>query len=163
MTVAIVLAIYGRPRTTLATLRRYQRQTVPMEIVAVGTTDEDKGTAERAGVHFVQHANLPLSDKYQAGINYVRDHLDVEAIMTGGSDSWVSDDWCATGLQYMQKNGWDSVGKSVFYVMSLDTHEILYRGYLPQRAAEPDGNGRMVTRDALDTKLGWHLYPTRRG
>lgn len=155
--VVAVLAIHRRPKITLLTLDRLKRQTVPIEIVVSGDSDMECRIAHEAGVHYVEHPNLPLSNKYQAAVSFAK-QLKPDAIMTTGSDSWLSDEWCRVGLEEMSENGWDAVGKNSFACMNLETREIVERAYLPPRTSVPDGNGRMVTAEGMG-KLGWVLYP----
>jgi hypothetical protein len=158
MKVAAVLAIHRRPEITLVTLERLKRQTVPIEICVAGDSEIELTVAQQAGVHYVEHENLPLAAKYQAAVNLART-LNPDAIVTTGSDSWFSDNWCEVVLEELAKNNWDAAAKNKFAAMWLDEEiEIVERSYGPNRASIPDGNGRMVTAAGLD-KMDWQLYP----
>jgi hypothetical protein len=157
MKVVAVLAIHRREEITRLTLERLKRQTVDLEIAVAGDSEIEVELAREAGVHYVEHPNLPLAAKYQAAVNLART-LSPDAIVTTGSDSWISDNWCEVALEEMLKHGWDSVGKNEFAAMNLDTMEIVERRYKSNRADKPDGNGRMVLAKGME-KLGWQLYP----
>jgi hypothetical protein len=157
MKVAIVLAIHRRRPITLLTLERYKKQTIPVQVVAVGDSDFERKIADDAGVHYVERDNLPLAAKYQAGVEYARS-LNPDAVMTGGSDSWVTYDWCQAGMSFINNMDAEVVGKSIFAACNLDTMEVVERGYKPPAEEVPDGNGRMVSKGGLD-KMEWVLYP----
>jgi hypothetical protein len=159
--IVAVLAIHfdtpAREAITRLTCERLLWQTVPINVVVVGDSDAEYRMAKETGCLYVQHKNLPLSEKYQAGIDYAR-KLNPLAIVTTGSDSWLTDDYCRIGYDYMMRNHLDVTGKSVFNVLNVETGEVIARGYQGSRASEPDGNGRMITAAGMD-KLNWKLYP----
>lgn len=157
-----MLAIHRRPLITSISLERFKRQRgIDLDIVVAGDSEIEQDIAELAGAYYVEHENLPLAAKYQAAVARARE-LNPDYIVTLGSDSWISDDWCRIGIEEMASNGWDAVGKNAFAVLNLDTWEIIERAYMPPRLSIPDGNGRMVSAKGME-KLGWVLYPDYQG
>lgn len=157
MKTVVVLAIHRRPKITLATLQWLKNLPQHPEIVCVGDSDVERAIAKKAGVHYVEHGNFPLTAKYQAGVSYARS-LKPDFLLTAGSDSWITPAWIAEAITFLGKTGADVTGKSIFAIWNLDETRIIFRGYPAWREREPDGNGRILTAAAMD-KLGWVLYP----
>jgi hypothetical protein len=152
------MAIYQRPLITMKTIELLKQQTHPLfKIVLVGSTNLDKTTAIKTGVDFLQYENKPLSNKWQAGIEYAR-QFDPDAILINGSDSWLSTNWCSVTKKYIEK-GFDMVGKTQFYSCRLDpgqTIMVISKEYKYRK--DPVGAGRLISKKILD-KMQWKLFP----
>lgn len=153
------MAIYKRPLITIKTLELLKRHIHPFErIIAVGSCNTDKQTANKAIVDYTEYKNFPVSEKWQHGI-YCAQQYDPDAIMICGSDAWLSTNWCMLGKEYV-KDGYDIVGKKDFYTCYLAPNSklsIIGRTYRTRK--DPVGSGRLISRNILD-KLNWQLYPT---
>ncbi len=157
MKIVCVIPIYERQSVTLATLELFKKQTCPIhEIIVVGSTATDEMTASKAGVTFVYHANDPLSDKVQCGINAARKRAP-DAVLTSGSDSWPTSTLCEVLTSYIEK-GADLVGKIHSYSCKANPGEILeVLSHSYKFRKDPIGGGRMLSRKALDA-LNWKVY-----
>lgn len=157
-TVAIV-PTYRRPEITTAVVRNLFEQTVPIDIVVVGSERQDREAAMEAGALYVEHDNAPLSYKIQAGVNMARE-LNPDAIMTCGSDDWLSANWIETLGPYLEN--YEIVGSGAAYllrILSVDIVQLVrltaYTG--TSRYGEPIGTGRLISKRTLDG-LDWQLY-----
>jgi len=156
--VVCIMAIHERAPITIESIKMLQRQTVPLDIVLVGSKPEDQRVAEETNCFFyIKHHNSPLGAKHQAGVNIARD-LGADVLMTTGSDTWITPNWLEMALPYLEKFG--AVGKSQWYAMRLRSSnlEIISRQYAPCRAHEPVGVGRLICREVLD-EIDWQIYP----
>lgn len=156
--VVCVMAIHERTSITVESIKMLQQQTVPMDIVLVGSHAIDREVAEETGCFFyVKHYNKPLGAKHQAGVDIARD-LGADVLMTSGSDTWITPNWLELALPHLEKFG--AVGKSQWYAMHLQSNrlEIISRQYGSHRIHEPVGVGRLISRKVLD-KVDWQIYP----
>lgn len=155
--VVCVMAIYGRAPIAIESIKMLQRQTVPLDIVLVGSGKTEQRIAERTGCHFyIRRPNSPLGAKHQAGVDLARD-LGADVLMTTGSDTWITPNWLKVALPYLEKYG--AVGKSQWYAMHLQPRklEIISRQYAPHRAREAVGVGRLIHREVLN-EIDWQVY-----
>jgi glycosyltransferase involved in cell wall biosynthesis len=157
MKTVCVIPIYERQAITLATLELFKNQTLPLhEIIVVGSTPNDKLTASKAGVTYVQAPNKPLSNKVQCGIDEARKR-NPDAILTSGSDSWPTSNFYETLSRYVEE-GADLVGKIHSYSCKAnpgEALEVLSHSYICRK--DPIGGGRILSRKALEA-LNWKVY-----
>lgn len=158
--IVCVMATHGRAGITTETIKMLQKQTHPLEILIVGSSESDKKVAVEHGCHYYNCKNRPLGDKWQNGIKKAKD-LNPDAVMICGSDSWVSSGWCQNALLFL-KSGFDLVGVNVFYACRVYPNEkvkIIKRGYQGLRVNMPMGTGRMFSKRILN-KMQWQLFST---
>jgi hypothetical protein len=117
MKIACVIATYKRYFLTLNTIKMLKQQTVPLNIIVVGSNNQDKKLSNIRGCHYIQYKNDPLGEKWQAGVNFAKT-LNPDALLICGSDNWLVPSWSATCLKYINE-GYDLVGKSVFEVCNI--------------------------------------------
>jgi len=152
------LPIYKRKGLVVETLYRLKSQTQALDrIVAVGSCQEDKETAEQCGVDYISFSNQPLSTKIQQAVIYLR-RFKPDGIMGIGSDDWPTANWVEELSPYLEK--FDVVGTDRLYFCRHGSRpvELIQYRYPPPRYGEPMGVGRLVSRRILD-KLKWRLYP----
>lgn len=160
--VVAVMAVLGRTLVLRETVRLLRLQAEVPEIVIVGSTQEDKDNAKRLECRYVEHANQPLSEKYQAGISFART-LKPEYLLIEGSDSWLSSTWIAFYLHKLETNqSIGLVGQSGGITITIDKkpYPAYERRYLKQHRVDPVGPGRIYKANALD-KINWKLYPDK--
>jgi len=157
MKIVCVIPIYERSAIAVETLKLFKQQSFPLyEIIAVGSTPNDKITAEKAGVTFLEYANAPLSNKVQYGIDSARER-EPDAILTTGSDSWPTNSFCEMMAGHLDQ-GVDLVGKTRSYSCKVNPKqplEILEHTY--KRRKDPIGGGRLLSKKALDL-IDWQVY-----
>jgi len=69
-----------------ADLRESMADRLTLELVCVGSEgDVSRTAAEAAGAHYLEHDNLPLGAKFNAGLTLARS-LETEAVLIAGSD-----------------------------------------------------------------------------
>jgi len=156
--IVCVMATYKRETITEETLKMLKKQSVPIDVVVVGSSSSDKEVAKKCGCIYVNHDNKPLSQKWQAGIDKSRE-LSPDAVMVCGSDSWLSSNWCELIYPYTTK--FDLVGVNNFYACKAYPKEkmkIIHRRYKGSRRNFPVGSGRMFSKKILD-KVNWNIYP----
>ncbi len=157
MKIVCVMPIYERSEIAVETLKLFKQQSLPLyEIIAVGSTPNDRITAEKAGVTFLEYANKPLSNKVQYGIDAARER-EPDAILTTGSDSWPTNSFCEILAGHLEQ-GADLVGKTRSYSCKVNPKqslEVLEHTY--KRRKDPIGGGRLLSKKALDL-IDWQVY-----
>lgn len=157
MKIICIMAAYKRAGITLQTLELLKKQTYPLhKIIIVGSDRVDGVVAQKAGLDCIFHKNQPLSDKWQAGVDYAR-QFNPDAIMICGSDSWLSINWCETARKHL--NDFDMFGTKNFYTCYLvpgKRVKIIGRAYRTRK--DPAGSGRIISSEILD-KIDWQMYP----
>jgi len=158
--IVCVMAAHRREKITTKTIQRLHRQQHKLDdIVLIGDSKIEKNVAKKTGCKYVTYHNTPLSDKWQAGVDYAR-KLKPDAIMICGSDSWHTNNWtkrCATLIS----KGFDLVGTTFFYTCKSYPNKelrIVARRYVGKRAVEPVGSGRIISSRILD-EFDWQLFP----
>jgi len=155
-----IMAAHRREKITIKSIERLRRQNYEInEIVVVGDSSIEQMVAQKTGCKYVSHANMPLSDKWQAGVDYAK-NLSADAIMICGSDSWYTNNWikrCAKSIN----QGFDLVGTVFFHTCKAYPNQklrIIQRRYVGRRAQEPVGGGRVISARILN-KFNWKLFP----
>jgi len=158
--IVCVMAAHGRGRITKKSIERLRRQKYQLnDIVLVGDSNLEKKVAHKTNSRYVNHDNMPLSDKWQSGVDYART-LKPDAIMICGSDSWHTNNWTLRCAKLIDK-GSDLVGTTFFHTCKAYPNEklrIVQRRYVGKRAMEPVGSGRIISARILD-ELDWELFP----
>lgn len=158
--IVCVMAAHEREKITIKSIKRLQRQKYKLsDIVLVGDSELEKNIAKKTDCLYVNHNNMPLSDKWQSGVNYTRT-LKPDAIMICGSDSWHTNNWTKRIVPLINK-GADLVGTTFFHTCKAypdQKLEIVQRRYVGKRSLEPIGSGRVISAKILD-KFNWKLFP----
>jgi glycosyltransferase involved in cell wall biosynthesis len=159
-----VIPIYGRTCVTAETVARLYRQTIPVEVILVGSLDEDRQLADLLNVHYIHSENAPLGAKTQRGVDRARE-LGADILMCCGSDDWVSYDWCEFFLQKFLEGYNFTATLNAYFIkcMSGRSFEVRWRKAYEgtYREGEPIGPGRMISKELLD-RVDWKLYPPER-
>lgn len=157
MDIICVMATYKRPGITKRTIELLQQQTYPLsKIVLIGSERLDGEIALRTGCDFVLHKNLPLSNKWQYGMDYAR-QFEPDAILINGSDSWLSVNWCEISKRYIEE-GFYLTGRNKFNTCQINSNqplEIISRTYTTRK--DPIGAGRLISSEVLDL-LDWQWF-----
>lgn len=158
--VVAVIPIHQRAQAAIETVCMLRHQTISVTPILVGDSEIDAQTAKRVGCEYIQYPNQPLSSKWQVGIRRAGDLN--KAVLIIGSDTWLTPTWCEVGLCKMRE-GYHVVGRNDFYIMHLgrDGLEIIHRGYIGNRAKQPAGIGRMISRKGM-RELNWVLFRERK-
>lgn len=176
---AILTAIHGRHALAVAMLQHTAARAVAVSdvgkvrIFAVLSPEDEQALGpicRRLGVSYIVQANSPLSLKWQSGITHIKiTYPAVEAIMTLGSDDFISDDYlrmCFDLLANKTSMGW---GLESVHVLDRKTGRLgrwtcknIPRPKLPQMKllrplAIPAGAGRVYTAELL-SRVGWCLW-----
>ena len=153
----IVLGHYQR-------LRRQLEGELDLQLLAVGSEGhQSRQLCETLGFRYVEHANSPLSLKWNAGVQAAR-ALDPDALVIIGSDDLLSDGLLRNYVLKLEQ-GFDFFGFCDLHFLDLATARLGYwRGYQASTDAvavdSPVGCGRCFSRDLLN-KTGWRLWPRR--
>lgn len=162
MRIVGMMPMHGREKITAATIRVAQKQTLPLErLVVVGQTPSERKVAAQCGVDFFEYKNIPLFEKFQAGLSHLR-QFEPDAVILWPSDCWLSPKWLEIAAGYIKSEGAALVGKPVFHVCLANKNSKLLirpRSYRigGHRWPEPAGGGRVFSREVLD-KLDWKLF-----
>ncbi len=163
MKLAVVTALWGRPRTSaimldsLALQKERLADRLDLEVVAVGSEGEwSAWLAESSGAYYTSCENKPLGRKWQTALARARrEHPD--AVLVLGSDNIVNDALFDAYAAHLD-NGYD-------YVALMDAHQynvfhrtlIHWPGYEGKRRGEPIGSGRCFSRALLD-RMKWQIW-----
>jgi hypothetical protein len=163
----IVSCIYKRMDISTFCIKRWSEYKHIHKIIVVYSLDEDfQRIKDLPNVHFVKHANNPLSLKYQKGVSEAK-QFNADAIMILGSDDIVSQEYIDKAHDCLNK-GYQFIGikswlNSCFYKNNFIYTQTTYR-YRP--LGDGIGAGRIISKYLLD-KCRWNLYvfsrPANRG
>ena len=127
-----------------------------IEVVAVGSEPGDKQICEALNYNYVQAPNNPLGGKLNYGLKACK-RLESDAVLMLGSDDILSSNVMLYYIQQLKK-GFDFVGFLDCYFMNLETKDMIYwKGYRGQRAGEPIGAWRCLSRNLLN-RLNWEAW-----
>ncbi|MCD1588718.1 hypothetical protein K7H09_22180 [Halomonas sp. IOP_14] len=131
---------------------------IDIQIVAVGSEGEvSRSICEEYGVHYLEYPNQPLSDKWQAGLNYARS-FDFDALVVLGSDDFICEDTFRFYSKQVSK-GALFLGFQDCYLHDFSSQKTIYwKGYgasneqqsQPHRVGETIGLGRVLRRELLE-------------
>lgn len=156
--VIAVIPVHGRIDLARETVSRLNRQEHKLyKIVLIGDGEQERQIAIDNNCDFIDHSNVPLSFKWQAGVDCAR-MFKPDAILILGSDNWISDNWISEGLKHI--NDYDVIGKNEIYFINIagKMHGFKWSGYLSEdRRNEPIGAGRIISKNILN-KISWQLW-----
>lgn len=153
MRLAILTAIWRRPKLSEMALRRLASMSVPgiqiVPIVAWTFEDLQEAPIDVPGIIYVEADNSPLSDKWNAGAKEAKCH-NVDALMVVGSDDFFD----ARFVEIIAKRireGADFVMPQSLYFFDTRTARCIYA------RADRVGAGRALSRRVLD-RLSFHPW-----
>ncbi|MDQ7733394.1 hypothetical protein QT231_11850 [Halomonas sp. SpR1] len=139
-------------------LRRKLSAVIDIQIIAVGSEGKiSQSICEEHDAHYIEYPNQPLSDKWQAGLDYARS-FDFDALVVLGSDDFI----CENTFRFYSKeisNGALFLGFQDCYLHDFSTQKTIYwKGYgasneqqsQPHRVGEAIGLGRVLRRELLE-------------
>jgi hypothetical protein len=153
---------------TLAIAREVALEDIVLELVAVVSPDDPGAEALvwDAGYPWeaVVHANQPLSDKWNAGMDEFAGEAyepsaNIDAVVILGSDDFVTADLFRCWAKHL-RDGWALLGvKDAYTFRPGDGRLVHYPGYGPgPRQGESLGTGRCLSRKLLQA-LEWKPWP----
>lgn len=155
------MAIHKRKEVVISTIRQLQKQTIPIEIILVGSCDADNEVAKIVNVHYFEHKNQPLGAKLQFGVDMAR-KMNPDYMLRCGSDDWLSPNWCEFLISKFKPNI-GLVGALTHYIAECTPGKPVqiswreaYKG--TERFGEPIGQGRIFDCKFLEA-LDWKLFP----
>lgn len=152
MKLIIVTGIWKRHALTAQVLRYYADLVRGFDIglVCVGSEgDASRRLAEDAGWNYLEHANAPLSQKFNAVVEATR-QFNPDAVMMTGSDDLHSARYIDNAMR-IDTSFAHMKGLRDLYFYNLLTKDCLrHNGFIGKRSAFSIGAGRVLTRPALD-------------
>lgn len=158
MKLAIVCAVFKRPELTSIVLNHYNRlkqeEGFDLQLIAVGSEGQASRTiCEEAGWHYIEHPNVPLSQKINRLFEEAKKY-DVDGVIWIGSDTLMS----KLLLDYYDLNFSDKEeyvqGITDLYFYDIPRDESLYFKYI--HTTEIIGTGRFFSKKILD-KVNWRI------
>lgn len=152
----VLTALWRRPRVAEAALRHLADLAVPgvaLTRLAVRSPEDPDPAPDVPGVAYVDHPNAPLSDKWNAGVEAIRDAAgaDLDAVMMMGSDDFVSAAYVRRAVEAVLD------GASL-----VRSEDVVFYDAATGRAARARmprmGAGRVLSRGLLDL-LDWRPWP----
>jgi len=154
-----VIPVSGREILLYHTIKRLEKQTIPVTAICCGHTESEKAVCEGAGAEFIMCSpETPLGEKWQKCVEWARDAVDAEAVMVLGSSDWIEDRWTETLMA--QPHQAVGVAGLFFYDIRPQNTVRLYwwPGYTgPTRKGEPIGTGRIIKRELLE-RMNWEMF-----
>ena len=118
--VACLIAAYKREDILEKCIKSVKNQTVPVDIFIVGSCKEDKEVALKNNCFYLESENSPLSNKWQKGVDHIRDEGKYGALLILGSDDLISRNYVKTSLRYL-RNEVAVVGKTRWQILNYDS------------------------------------------
>lgn len=169
MKLAIVTTLWKRhalERISLirwrAALAELEARGIHGEIVATGSEGEVSAElAAGAGAHYLEHANLPLSEKWNACYRKARE-LEPDVVMIMGSDDWITTDAIERLSRDALEHGYSALADMYMHclIRGITAHFPGY-GRDSRHVADTIGAGRTLRKDVLD-RVNWKFFPRDR-
>lgn len=161
----LLTCVWRRPALTEVVLSYYQeiakQLTGQIDLVLLAVGSEGRASrqlCERYGFHYLEHKNLPLSDKWEFGLKNSR-QFGPDGVITAGSDDLLSLSLFQRYVEFL-KEGYLFCGLRDGYFLDLANSEkmLYWKGYgglnrecgMPWRLNETLGMGRMYSRLLLE-------------
>lgn len=154
MKTVAVIPVHGRHELVKHTIERLLKKNGCMAVICAGITELERAVCEKSGAIFIEHENLPLSNKWNACFLEAK-KLNPDAVLFMGSSDWISDNWITYCSQWIDRA--DLIGHRGFHLLDIGQQfRVCYwDGYGPgRREKEPIGIGRILSARILD-KLEW--------
>lgn len=150
MKLSLLTAIWGRPRLTEMFLDYYNG--VDSLDLRVGVISNDQDAIDPTTRWWsTDHANNPLSDKWQHGIENVGADGDMDAVIIAGSDDFLTPQYIEA-CRYLIERGADLIQLDGAYFLNAETGDMIWSNAISM------GMGRCISRRLLD-RLDWQLWP----
>ena len=154
-----VIPCFGRFQLLEKTVERLYKVNGITKVVLVGHEKQVKDIADKTDSHFVEHANIPLGRKWNAGFK-AASLFNPDAVLFVGSSDWISEHWMPTALKYLKD--FDMIGKLGCHLLDIHTINgkrlVEWPGYgAGPRKTEPIGIGRVISARALH-KIHWEPF-----
>jgi len=148
--VVAVIPVFGRRRLLPYTISRLLNKCGVDAVVCVGSNVMDMDACKNAGAVWVNHANIPLGAKWNAGF-VAAWNMSPSHILFVGSSDFVCDNWLSVLLPFT--DDYDLVGVKIFHQAHVHADGRIstgvWNGYEGKRSNEPIGIGRIITSKAL--------------
>ena len=151
MRIAILTTLWKRPELSRIVLEYYRDleiKGVEFVLLAVGSDKESKDLANDCGWSYVKAKNAPLSNKWNAGCETLKGHVD--AVLIVGSDDLLNKDYFTEAVKMLQ-TGQTAVGLDSLHYYSVEDGRCVY-----MERAYP-GAGIMIAAVSLD-KVDWRPW-----
>ena len=165
MRIAVMTALWRRPSLAAYVLERWSLTGGSAALFAVGSEgDASRELASDYGFDYIEAPNDPLSFKWQALLDRVREKGPWDYVIRVDSDDVFSSDYLETIIEACPDGG--ACGLADLWMYDRATHRLGYfPGYLSDDATTPEfrrfqktmGSGRCYSRASLDT-VDWHLW-----
>jgi len=151
--VIVLTCVHGRHETVKRCLRINN-----IETVAVFSNVEDGLLLKGMGVDKTfYHENKPLSNKWNYGVQMLKD-IDFDYVIMLGSDDYFNSDF----LHYVKQEApkYDLLAfKDIYFEQEGSFY--YWSGYECSRKGEPAGAGKVYSKDFLE-RINYNLFPTSR-
>lgn len=161
MKVACLVASHNREKILDLCLKSLKQQTHPVDVYVVGEQLEEK-IAKNNNCFFVYSENRPLSNKWQNGVNAIKEKNIYDALMIVGSDDLLSKKYVESSINHLSK--FSLIGKSQWFVLKKEknykserVNKLYELNYEMPKVLEPIGSGRIYSKTFLD-KINWKLF-----
>lgn len=162
MKVACLVAAYKREKILDLCLKSLKQQTHPIDVFVVGSNKEEEEVVKENGCFFIHSENKPLSNKWQKGVDFIKEKNVYDALMIVGSDDLLSKKYVEKAIKHtpnfslIGKSQWFILRKSKDYKSNIvdNLYELKYD--MP-KILEPLGSGRVYSKAFLD-KINWKLF-----
>lgn len=130
-------------------LQNYKPTEIQLDLVVVCSEHESHTIVSEYTTHHIQYKNLPLGEKWNAGIEYCKD-LDFDYVLILGSDDLLSVSGLDVYVNYIKQQHL-FIGFEDFYVFCTYTKRMSHwSGYFGKRSGEPVGAGRLIHRSIVE-------------
>lgn len=162
------IPIYGRFSLVKLTIERLIKQGITP--IGIGSEPQAKKICEDLGVEYIEHFNVPLGAKWNAGFKACN-KPDCESVLFVGSSDWISDSYLKLAKKHLNQYDIIGVAGCHFVDVAAVNRLVFWEGY-PQgsRHNEPIGIGRILSIDFLkrinftpfdkdlNAGLDWSMY-----
>ena len=123
------------------------------ELIFVSIGSEDIEFSD----NHIETPNQPLSDKWQSGIDYIKEELDFDYILMLGSDDIICSNLLDVYTPAMEANV-ELIGLIDCYFLDARVNTFKYwKGYTNNRRGESIGMARMLSKDLL-IRMNWNIW-----
>lgn len=158
-----VIPCFGRFKLLQKTVERLYNVNGISKVVLIGHEAQVKEIADKTNSLYVEHANLPLGLKWNAGFKAAKS-FNPDAVLFVGSSDWISQGWMPTALKYLPE--YDMIGKLGCHLLDIHTVKgkrlVEWPGYgKGVRESEPIGIGRVISARILNL-IDWEPFENER-
>lgn len=131
-----------------------------IDVTCIGPPENFKTFSEASFENYILYSkNLPLGEKWNVGLNILKD-FDFDYLFISGSDDLYSPALFDYYSTIASKESLHYIGALDFYFFN-GTLLKYFPGHSKDRAGEPNGAGRMIHRNVLET-VGWRLWEDKK-